>query len=717
MPRHLIARVRRLPGLFDSDNPETTETTDTDPEELVIPDDLAELSDDDLQALHDQAVEVFNQVYGDGTDLTDEDFETLSTLTQGVERLRSEINERTERAEQRASEAQELASRVNADEDTEPDPDQTDPENGDGEGTDTPPGTETTDNPEAPAEQPEAIAASSNSNRGRSPLRVNLSGLRSRQSAPSSRPVTEPQSMRDLVTAAPDLPGYSNGQGLDWDDIGRAIDNRLRGFNPGTYESARRANREMRQQFGVAVVRKPVPSDLTIQSNDPAHIDEVMTRAVDESRLPGGSLVAAGGWCAPSQTVYDLMELESRDGLLSLPEVGISRGGIQFTAGPDFQSLFTGVGFSYSEDQDIAGSYSGGTNEIQQVAISGAPTGGDFTLTYDGQTTAAIAFDATAADVEAALLALDNIPAGSVAGTGGPLPGTAVNIEFVGDLAGLDVSQMTATGNFTGGTSPAVTVTTTQAGVPGTGGKPCFDVPCPDFTERRLGLSGVCVSAGLLEQRGFPEVLARTTRGVMVGHDHRVARDVINSIIGESTQVSLPTGQVGATAPILTAIELQTEHYRYVHRMPRGSSLEAVFPFWVYGAIRSDLSRRLGVDFFDVSDARINGWFAQRGIAAQFVYNWQDITGGAGGFIAWPTEVKFLLYAAGTWVKGTSDIISLDTIFDSTNLSNNEFTALFTEEGWLTAKMGHDSRVVTVPITADGSTHEGELIAHNGTAG
>jgi hypothetical protein len=36
-----------------------------------------------------------------------------------------------------------------------------------------------------------------------------------------------------------------------------------------------------------------------------------------------------------------------------------------------------------------------GTNEIQQVAITGGPTGGTFTLTYSGQTTGAIAYNAT----------------------------------------------------------------------------------------------------------------------------------------------------------------------------------------------------------------------------------------------------------------------------------------------------------------------------------
>lgn len=107
-----------------------------------------------------------------------------------------------------------------------------------------------------------------------------------------------------------------------------------------------------------------------------------------------------------------------------------------------------------------------GTSEVQTVTITGAPTGGTYTLTFSGQTTAAIPFNATAAQVQTALEALSNIDPGDVLAAGGPHPATAVTVTFFGDLAG-DPPQMTAAGSFTGGTTPAVAVTTTTAGVAG----------------------------------------------------------------------------------------------------------------------------------------------------------------------------------------------------------------------------------------------------------
>jgi len=110
----------------------------------------------------------------------------------------------------------------------------------------------------------------------------------------------------------------------------------------------------------------------------------------------------------------------------------------------------------------------GGTNEAQTVTITGTPTGGTFTLTYDGQTTSAIAYNATAATVDAALEALSNLGPGDVTVTGGPGPGAAWVVTFAGTRAGINVPQMTATASLIGGTTPAVAVTTTTSGGGGT---------------------------------------------------------------------------------------------------------------------------------------------------------------------------------------------------------------------------------------------------------
>lgn len=102
-------------------------------------------------------------------------------------------------------------------------------------------------------------------------------------------------------------------------------------------------------------------------------------------------------------------------------------------------------------------------NEVQSVTVNAA--GGTFTLTYSGQTTSALAFDISAANLKAALEALSNIGAGDVAVTGGPGDDggtTPYVVSFQGDLAYTDVAQMTSNaGSLTGGAGTAVVATVT----------------------------------------------------------------------------------------------------------------------------------------------------------------------------------------------------------------------------------------------------------------
>lgn len=104
------------------------------------------------------------------------------------------------------------------------------------------------------------------------------------------------------------------------------------------------------------------------------------------------------------------------------------------------------------------GNQPGDTNEMQSVAM-GSASAGDFLLTFDGEVTAAIAFNASAATVRDRLEALSNIQPGDVAVA---KVGTTYFIQFTGQYAGTDVPVLVAnSGGLTGG--PAV-VSTVQVG-------------------------------------------------------------------------------------------------------------------------------------------------------------------------------------------------------------------------------------------------------------
>lgn len=90
-----------------------------------------------------------------------------------------------------------------------------------------------------------------------------------------------------------------------------------------------------------------------------------------------------------------------------------------------------------------AGSASPATNEVQTITLTSGhvATGGTFTITYDGQTTSAIAYDADAATIDTALEALSNIGVGDVSVSG--TLNTGITVTFTGTLAATNVAEMT----------------------------------------------------------------------------------------------------------------------------------------------------------------------------------------------------------------------------------------------------------------------------------
>lgn len=119
-------------------------------------------------------------------------------------------------------------------------------------------------------------------------------------------------------------------------------------------------------------------------------------------------------------------------------------------------------------DNGMYGPYAASPSESQTLTVTGSPTGGTFTITFDGATTAAIPYNATAAAVQNALEALPNVSPGDVTVTGAG--GGPWTVAFGGQYTGANVPAMTSSGaGLTGGTSPAVAVATVGAGGGGTG--------------------------------------------------------------------------------------------------------------------------------------------------------------------------------------------------------------------------------------------------------
>jgi hypothetical protein len=115
------------------------------------------------------------------------------------------------------------------------------------------------------------------------------------------------------------------------------------------------------------------------------------------------------------------------------------------------------------------GSQKGELSELQAVTLSEGASGGSFTLTFEGQTTAPIAYNATEDEVESALEALSTIGPGNVnVNQEGAVPSKVSNVlSFNGSLEHTDVEQVSADDSALVGATVSVETRTPGGTSPG----------------------------------------------------------------------------------------------------------------------------------------------------------------------------------------------------------------------------------------------------------
>jgi hypothetical protein len=599
-----------------------------------LPGDLTGLTDSELASLAEQARAEFDAIYAAEGGPRPSDLARATELANALELIEGESGGRTEALAQLGA----LRERVHRDYDaasgsgaqpTAPDEPQPDA------GTDGTDGSDSADDDPANAgadqDAPEpALTADARPTGGARTASRDLGGVdgprrrlnpslgAAQRRAPAPR-VPERRSDFVITAAAPSAGMPIGTQFTDLDGLTRAVIGQARGMgvtngNPNYVPLATIANR-YDQVLG--------------EQTSPDVVERTIRELTSRGRTGDAmeALVAAGGWCAPSEIRYDFFNIACEGGGIDLPTVGIDRGGVRFPISPSLADVFSN------------------------------PSGlAPFTTTL-----------------------------------------TASSVPWLWTEAD-DISAVT-----------------------GTGTKPCIRVPCPSFDEARLECFGICLTAGNLTDNAYPESTKNFLGLLMSAHAHAMNFRYIARIASLSTLSTPASGEgctgAGVVAPLLGAVELAAIDYRTKYGMCDTDVLEVVLPTWSKGAVRSDLAKRTGqdLDSMAVTDAQIAAWFDARGVRVQFVQDYQvraaGLPGQSGAVTAWPTTVEFLIYAAGTFVRGNGMSLDLGVVRDSTLNAKNDHTAAWSEECHLIARFGHEGRRYVVQICADGTTGAADLTA------
>lgn len=171
---------------------------------------------------------------------------------------------------------------------------------------------------------------------------------------------------RLAVTASVDIPGVEHGGKLTSFDavidvVGRKAKSMpITSGNPN-YQT-------------VATVRNEF-SHTVDDRTKPEEVQELFRFLTKRDGMDAESLVAAGGWCAPSEIRYDFFNISCASGMIDLPTFGVTRGGVQFPVSPSLADAIDGGGFApFSEPFSNTSNPWLWTEADDIAAATGSPT-------------------------------------------------------------------------------------------------------------------------------------------------------------------------------------------------------------------------------------------------------------------------------------------------------------------------------------------------------
>lgn len=326
-------------------------------EELFsAPTDLTLVGDDELRALETRGTAEFDRVHG-SDNVDPETLQYAMSLTNDLDRIRAELSVREVRAQRQAElerarvadQLSQLQARVHG----------------------TPAAQAAIEQAAAQQVDPESIAQATAQGvtaalsafmldrRGGTvrPEEIARRATASLAETAQHAPAPKVPEKRLAVTASVDIPGVERGGSLTSLSALTDVVSRKAKSMPVT---RRNPNHQL-----VATIRNEFEHTVDDRTS-PAQVHDLIQYLTSPEKQQ--ALVAAGGWCAPSEIRYDFFNIACASGMIDLPTFGVTRGGIQFPVSPSLADTVNSIAFGgfavtfngdsvpwlWTEDDDIA---------------------------------------------------------------------------------------------------------------------------------------------------------------------------------------------------------------------------------------------------------------------------------------------------------------------------------------------------------------------------
>lgn len=248
----------------------------------------------------------------------------------------------------------------------------------------------------------------------------------------------------------------------------------------------------------------------------------------------------------------------------------------------------------------------------------------------------------------------------------------------------------------------------TETQVEGETVKQCIEIDCPDFTSVTLDVNPLCITGNLLTHAGYPEYEQRFIAEAITANLHKINANIIGRMVtaSDTATVAVGTGptDTSSASQFLDYVSLYATWLRQQHRTVLNQVVEVVAPQWYRQHAAADLSRRTGVDML-TAQSRFDEALRERFIRIQWVHDWQLLSSTLATVAnTRQATIQVLIYLPGTFVKAVNPVINLGVLHSAAQLSLNQYTAMFVEEGFAVIERCYQSLAITIPICPSGTT-------------
>lgn len=286
-----------------------------------VPAELGDLEDDALTSLTEKLTAEFDRLLDEGT----RDVAAMTALADDIDKVNAEVKLRETAAAEADAAIAQLTERVKGSS-TEPDP-EPDPE---------PEPEPEPDEPvqeEAAAPEKELVTASA---APAAPAKPALRDIARR--VPKPKPESKPTL---TITAAADLPGIMSGSTINLLQVAEAMHDRARDLSDTGTDRRK-----------VPIARMKMPHTHWVGTDAAANV-----KTIDDlvGQPTAAALVASGGWCAPSEPIFEMFDLgPDSDNLFDLPSLGSNvRAGVMIPTFYDISDV-TDALWNWTEADDIS---------------------------------------------------------------------------------------------------------------------------------------------------------------------------------------------------------------------------------------------------------------------------------------------------------------------------------------------------------------------------